>query len=402
MSTGDQTHDAGPEEAALWNHIRKRTLSVFAAHGYHDARPGPIERRDLLRQAGVTDMIAVDDEHALRVDPQFSLARLIVARADRDACLLLRPRWVTSGTVFDPRPFGRLRQRAYQAVTGIVVGSRDPTADAECAVLLHALGKDLDLNYAEVVVSTLGSPEDLDGYRRVVGELLALRCERCAVSSEPLRFLSCEDDGCRELQRAAPPYRSFLGVEAHKRHESVLATLDASGFSVRDDPALVFGSGRYHGTLFELRAQSRQGAPMVVARGGRRDDLLERLGGPPLPALGLTLGVARTADCVAGDGQGYESACEVLFATRGAGARAWALSAAQAGRALGFRTDVELRDLLLEDQVQRAKQLHARVVVLAGEDERKRGQVVVRNMRSGETRHIGEEALLSELKRLLR
>ncbi len=397
-----EMHDAGPEEAALWRHVRKRSLSVFFAHGYHEARPAIIERRALLVQAGVTDMVVLDEEHALRPDPQFSLARLIVAQPAPDHGLRLRPRWVTAGTVFDPRPFGDGHERAWQSVAGLVVGSIDPTADAECAALLHALAKDLDLVAPHVAVSTLGSDEDLDGYRRVVGELLALRCERCVGSSEPLAFLHCEDDGCRELTRAAPPYRGFLGIEAQKRHESVLATLEASGFPANDDPNLIFGSGRYRGTLFELRAQNRQGRTIHVARGGRRDALLQRIGGPSLPALGVTLGVALTASCVAGDGQGYESACEVLFATRGAAARAWALAAASAGRALGFRTDVELRDLALEEQIDRAKRLHARVVVVASERDRKQGRVAVRDMRSAETRTVAEEQLPIELKRLLR
>jgi histidyl-tRNA synthetase len=140
----------------------------------------------------------------------------------------------------------------------------------------------------------------------------------------------------------------------------------------------------------------------VVARGGRRDDLLARLSAPAGPAFGLTVGVARAAACLRGDGESYEQSCEVFFASRGSGARAWALKNAAAGRALGFRTDVELRDLTWEEQVARAERVRARVVVLAGESERKKGEVALRDMRAHEFRRIPEETLLAELKRILR
>jgi len=46
--------------------------------------------------------------------------------------------------------------------------------------------------------------------------------------------------------------------------------------------------------------------------------------------------------------------------------------------------------------------VHARVVVLCGEDERKSGELQVRDMATRETRRIPELALAAELKRLLR
>jgi histidyl-tRNA synthetase len=46
--------------------------------------------------------------------------------------------------------------------------------------------------------------------------------------------------------------------------------------------------------------------------------------------------------------------------------------------------------------------VHARVVVLCGEGERKSAEVQVRDMATRETRRIPEAALAVELKRLLR
>jgi histidyl-tRNA synthetase len=165
---------------------------------------------------------------------------------------------------------------------------------------------------------------------------------------------------------------------------------------------MIFGQGRFQGTVVQLQARDPDGQIVGIARGGRRDGLLAKIGAPDAPAFGLTLGVARAAACLRGDGESYEQACEVFFASKGAGARAWALKSAAAGRALGFRIDVELRDLSWEEQVARAERVRARVVVLAGDAERKKGEVAIRDMRVQAFRRIPEDTLLVELKRILR
>jgi histidyl-tRNA synthetase len=112
--------------------------------------------------------------------------------------------------------------------------------------------------------------------------------------------------------------------------------------------------------------------------------------------------VARTAACTADDDASWEPRCEVFIAARGAAARAWALKTAAAERARGFRVDVDLREVGWAAQLQRADDLRARVVLVVGELERKKGEVAIRDMQTRETRQIPEDALPSELKRLLR
>jgi histidyl-tRNA synthetase len=393
--------EGGPADAARWRFVRRRGVAVFQAHGYTEVRPAVIEPEGMAQAAGTREAIAIGPEGKsraeLRADPQASLARLWARNKPDDFA-----RWMAAGTVFDQNAHGAHRVRGWAALTGLVIGAADPAADAEAAILLQSFAGDLSLREGEVTVGTLGDAADLRGYTGALAELLPLRCNNCQAAPDVLRFFTCEDEGCRALAQSAPPLRDFLGVAALKHHEALLAILEAAGFHVTDDPRMAFGQGRYQGTVMELRARDSSGVMIGVGRGGRRDDLLARLGAPPTPAFGLTVGVARAAACLRGDGESYEQACEVFFASRGAGARAWALKSAAAGRALGFRTDVELRDLGWEQQVARAERSRARVVVLAGEAERKKGEVALRDMRAHEFRRIPEETLLTELKRILR
>jgi histidyl-tRNA synthetase len=389
--------DAAPAEAAKWRFVRRRCVASFQAHGYREVQPAPIDPAGSAERAGLTERLPLDDGSELRADLQASIARLFAATAQEKFA-----RWFTAGNAFDPEPVGFLRWRAWHGVSGLVIGAQEPAADAEVVTLLAALRAELGLRDGEIVIGTMGEPADGQRFLDATAELRGLRCGVCRAQSDPLRFLTCDDEGCRALAASAPPFRDFVGIPGLKHHEAVLATLEASGFTVRDDPRLAFSPRRYQRTVIELRAAAEDGTLVTVARGGRRDHLLPSFGAAKLPAVGVTLGVARAAACTPGDNESWEQRTEVFIAARGTAARAWALKAAAVERARGFRVDVDLREVGWAEQLQRADQVRARVVLVVGEVERKKGEVAIRDMQTRETRNIPEETLSAELKRLLR
>jgi histidyl-tRNA synthetase len=375
MGSADDAQDAAPAEAAKWRFVRRRAYAVCMGHGFHEVQPAPLGE-----------------------DPMEAIARVWARQAGPERFA----RWMTDGTAHETEPAGRLRWPSWLAASGVTFGVSEPAADAEVVALLTNLASDVGVEAPEVLVSTVGDAGDVLKYIDTTSELRPLRCAACRGSSAPLRFLTCEDEGCRALAASAPILREYVSVPALKHHEAVLATLDASGFTVRDDPRLGFGSGRYNRTVIELRGRATDGTSLTIARGGRRDSLCALVGDKQGPAVGFTIGVARMAECVPGEGESYETACELFIAARGTAARAWALRAAAAERARGFRVDVDLREVGWADQLRRAEHVRARVVIVVGEVERKKGEVAIRDMLTREVRHIPEERLSLELKRLLR
>jgi|GEM_PF-3853277 len=394
-----EPHDATPAEAAKWRFIRKRAFAAFTGYGFREVQTSPLEPNGTAPRTLNGPAMQTGQAFELRQDLLASLARVFVAKGDPDERFV---RWMTSGNLFDPRPLGALRWPTWHGVGGLVLGAGEPAAEAEMAGLLLTLAADVGLKDAEVVLATVGDAGDVARFVDASAGHRALLCPLCRDAVSPLRFLSCPEDGCQSARDASPPLREFVSIAAQKHHEAVLGTVEASGFTVRDDPRLGFGAvGAYTRTQLELRARHGQGF-LSVARGGRRDRLVSGLSGVNLPAVGVTLGVARLAACAPGEDSEYESPCEVFFAARGAGARAFALKAAAVERARGFRVDVDLREVGWADQLQRAEKIRARIVVLVGDVERKRGEVALRDMSTREVRQIPEERLSLEIKRLLR
>jgi histidyl-tRNA synthetase len=389
--------DAAPDQAAKLRFVRRRAFAVFRAHGYRELAPSVLEPASQAVRLAAPPL-ALPDGSELRTDALAALARAFLAERGNSRFA----RRMMAGTVFDPNASGPLGLGSFEVACGAIFGTDNPAADAEVGALALALGGDPGLAEPELVVSTLGEPADRSRYLGIVTELEPLACDRCQAAPDPLRFFSCDEEGCRALAAAAPALRDSISTPALKHHEAVLATLEAAGVPARDEPRLAFGAGRYARTILELRARAIDGSVITVARGGRRDALLAALGGTARPAVGLTLGLQRAAACVAPAAASFEPGCEIFFAAQGAGARAWAFRAAAAERARGFRVDVDLGDGGWDDQLARAAEVRARVVVLAGEGERKAGEVQIRDLRSRETRRVAESELGGELKRLLR
>ena len=66
--------------------------------------------------------------------------------------------------------------------------------------------------------------------------------------------------------------------------------------NIEFDPILVRGLDYYTGSIFETVVKK----PKIgsITGGGRFDNLIEKLGGPDLPAVGTTIGLDRICDCI--------------------------------------------------------------------------------------------------------
>ncbi|MBP1632383.1 MAG: hisS-2 [Acidobacteria bacterium] len=281
------------------------------------------------------------------------------------------------------------RRRQFYQVGVEYLGESSPDADVEVIEVGYRLLEEAGVTGVTVLLGSLGDPADRAGYRRALSAFLEGRVERLSPDSQrrlatnPLRVLDSREDAA--VVADAPSPLDHLGAEAARHFAGVRAGLDRRGIPHEIAPRLVRGLDYYNRTVFEYQARSYVAAQDALGGGGRYDPLAELLGGPPVPGVGLAMGVDRIVAAMppGADAPGLQ----VFVVLADPQKRASALDLVAALRQAGLGTDLDLGDRSVKAQFRAADRQGARVVAVVGE-EWDRGRVTVRALAGGEEESI--------------
>lgn len=164
--------------------------------------------------------------------------------------------------------------------------------------------------------------------------------------------------------------------------KKLLGALDAMGLArfVTVDFGVVRGLAYYTGFVFE--AFDRKGELRALAGGGRYDDLVEKLGGPALPAVGFAIGDMTFGLLLEQRGLApkFVTGPEVYCVIGGEAERLAAFRDIHALRSAGFRVEYPLKDLAFGKQFKAAAESGAKVALIYGGDELAKGVVKLRDL----------------------
>ena len=163
-------------------------------------------------------------------------------------------------------------------------------------------------------------------------------------------------------------------------------------------PRLARGLAYYTGAIMEIAVEGIGS----LGGGGRYDHLIGMFLGREIPACGFSLGLERMLVVMGERDMFPESvtrgSSDVMVTLWNADARGDALALAGLLRAGGLRVDVYPEADKLGRQFKYASSRGFPFVVVVGDDERPRGDVTVKDMRSGEQRVVKREEVASYLK----
>jgi histidyl-tRNA synthetase len=163
-------------------------------------------------------------------------------------------------------------------------------------------------------------------------------------------------------------------------------------------PRMVRGLSYYTGTIWEVAAP---GMPGSIASGGRYDHLIETLGGPDMPGTGGSLGVERILGLLSGTG-GQRGRLDVAVTVMGDELAPASFGFAAVARAAGARASVYLGSSgKLGRQLKWASDAGARYTLIYGRSEQAEGNVIIRDMTSGDQMTVAPGDLGANLTRLL-
>ena len=299
----------------------------------------------------------------------------------------------------------RGRYRQFDQVGVEVLGVDDPYLDVEVIALAWEFYRRLGLERVRLVVNSLGEPDDraryVEALRRhfeAAGDALSEQ-SRATLERNPLRVLDSKREPDTVFIESAPQISSFLSADAAAHFDAVQGGLAALGIPFEVEPKLVRGLDYYRRTIFEFQGGTLDSAQNALGGGGRYDGLVEALGGPATPGVGLALGVDRTL--LACDDEGVFASQPVeldAFVVDVTGGRQAAEITASL-RAAGLAADRGYDNRSMKAQMKLANRSGAHVAVIVGDDELAAGTVVVKPLRtSSDQAPIARTALIDHLR----
>ncbi len=420
-----------PEAMILRQYIINTLIGVFERYGFEPLQTPIMEYAKTLEgKIGDDEKLIYHfethggDKVALRYDQTVPLAR-IVAQYQGQIVFPWR-RYAIGQSYRGERP-ARGRYREFWQADVDIVGSASPIADAELIALLtdalSALGFSgftTLLNHRQVLggIARIAGLDDQAAagiYRTIdrldrVGpdgvreELLksGIGAEETGRIMELVLLRGPAGDVLEELSGAlADDERAQAALENLRAIVHHLRELGVSSDQYGIAPRLARGLSYYTGTVFESVIET---PPMgALLGGGRYDELVGMFANQPIPTVGLAFGLERLYDLMEELALGPRSrtVSEVfvtLFNEDLAGA---SLSLARDLRAAGLKvaTALEAHEKIGK-QMRYADRKGIPFALVLGPDELARGEVVVKDLRSGEQRTIAREAVAAALRRM--
>lgn len=417
-----------PEDLARRNHLFRVWRQTAHAFGFAEYDAPVLEPLELYKTKSGDEIEAqlfsfIDKggrEVALRPEMTPTVCRLVGAKANA----LKRPiKWFSIAEFYRYERMQKGRGRCFFQFNADIFGEAGPEAEIELLGLLvqclaafglteedfHVRLSDRNLWFyylealgltgvqARAVLGAIDKYEKLgdDAFKdyseaygplppEVKGKIIAfLQVKSLATLEQTLALLGGEKLGAR-----LSDWKKLLGA------------LDAMGLArfIEVDLGVVRGLAYYTGFVFE--AFDRKGELRALAGGGRYDDLVEKLGGPPLPAVGFAIGDMTFALLLEQRGlmPNLVQAPDVYCVIGGEQERLAAFGDIQALRAAGYRVDYPLKEIAFGKQFKAAAETGAKLALIYGGDELARGVVKVRDLTERSERDVGRVEVLAAVR----
>lgn len=399
-----------PETFARRNHIFRLWRQTAGSFGFAEYDAPILEPLDLYKTKSGDEIEAQlfsftdkgGREVALRPEMTPTVCRMVGARANA----LKRPiKWFSIAEYYRYERAQKGRERAFFQFNADLFAEAGPEAEIELIALLaqclRAFGlteQDFyirlsDRNVWFFYLQALGLDEPriravlsaVDKFEKAGDDAFAAYAQQfgaldAALKERILGFLKIKT--LAELEQTLVTVGSEDLSARLADWRKLLGGLDAMGLGpfIQVDLGVVRGLAYYTGFVFE--AFDRKGELRAIAGGGRYNDLVAKLGGPDLPAVGFAIGDVTLGLLLEARGlmPTFIQSCDVYCVIGGDAERRAAFSDINALRGAGFRTDYPLKDVGFGKQFKLAADSGAKLALIYGADELARNVVKVRDL----------------------
>ena len=416
--------DFYPEDFSRRQHIFRLWRQAAGVFGFQEYDAPVLEPLELYKAKSGDEIEAQlfsftdkgGREVALRPEMTPTVCRLVGAKAGA----LKRPiKWFSIAEFYRYERAQKGRLRAFHQFNADIFGEPGPEAEIELiALLIQCLAgfgltkddfsirlsdRDLWFFYLEAlgfdeaesrsVLTAIDRFEKMGedafkGYAGAHGELAAEK------RGQILAFLKIKT--LAGLETALAPYLNEKLSARLADWRKVLAGLTAMKLDefVTVDLGVVRGLAYYTGFVFE--AFDRKGDLRALAGGGRYNDLVKKLGGPDLPAVGFAIGDVTTGLLIEQRGltPAFVTAPDIYAVIGGEAERKAAFADIHALRAAGFRVEYPFKELAFGKQFKAAAESGAKLALIYGGDELAKGVIKIRDLSDRTEQEVPLEQVL--------
>jgi histidyl-tRNA synthetase len=407
------TRDFYPEEMAFRSWLYGKVQEISRRFGYQEYEAPLLERLELYAAKSGEELVYEQsfvlkdrggDELALRPELTPSLARMV---AQRQAQLVLPVRWFSYGPFWRYERPQRGRTREFFQWNIDLLGAETPTADGEIVAIGAEFLRSVGLSSEEVAIflnsrrlmerklSEIGIGDDLrDEVFRLIDRRDKLSAKKWSAWALELGLV---EDQLEKLKALLDD--PDLWQESEELRQ-VFATAEAMGLAdyLVYDASIVRGLDYYTGPVFE--AYDRARTSRAIFGGGRYDNLVADVGGDRITGVGFAMGDVIIELLLEDAGKRPElptSPSQVLVTLFSEELYEQTLGLADRLRRAGINTEQILEPMRLGKQFRYADRKGIPFVVILGPDEVEAGQVMVKNLRTGEQQAYTESKAIETI-----
>ena len=381
------THDVIPSEQPLWRRVTSEIERLCDLYGFRPISTPVFEDTALFeRTSGVGSDVVQKEMYTFsdRSDRSLTLrpeGTAPICRAYVEHGLHREPqpaKLYTIATMYRYSAPGRGRYREHWQASIEAIGSDDPSIDAELIQLYDALLGRLRITRYQLELNSIGCRDCRPAYLERLDAWLGENAHRLdeatreKAATSPLRVFDnyqAKPDAVRAALDEAPKIGESLCPACAERFAVVLRDLDAAGVRYVLVPTLVRGLDYYSRTTWEF-VGPLENENATLSGGGRYDYLVEEIGGPPTPGVGLGAGIERLLIALEEEGltEAEPPTTSVFFVLEPDAPRELVASWLAQLRALGVSCDTDYAGRSLKGQLTQAGRLGATTTVVVGAD----------------------------------
>jgi len=411
--------DVLPADEKYWNFVENEVQRIIRDYSFKRVDTPILEKFEmfnhvLFNQTGAAErelFVFTDrgEKLAMRPEATPSIARAYIEHNMSTQNLPIKMyNW---GPSFRQGKIVPHKLRQFNQVGFEIIGDAGPHVDAELIITGYFLLKNLGLE-GEVKLNSLGCPACRPEYKKTLTEYL--KSKRSAVpvefrkniSRDPLRILNCSTNKCLRVMEDSPKIVDFLCDECRNHLFKVLEYLDELKIPYQLDPTLLRTFDYYNKAVFEITAPLKEGQEeqTVLAAGGRYDNLIEMLGGESMPAAGFSFGIEKLISEIKRNKVELPEldVPDVFVAQLSELARQKAFTFFEALRAENFSVRANFTKSSLKAQLDMAKKMNARIILILGQKEVTEETVIIREQASGIQEVVNFNKVVLEIKKRLK